>query len=1152
MFVESIQLHAAPGIGRPIRLENLRPGLVILLGPNASGKSTLGRIIRGVLWPDFAPTRVVAEVAFRLSPGGGISRASLAYGTVNWTGERPRVPEEAAPVWYLHMADLIRPDLETDRQIAREISRALAGGYDLEQARSEFGTSPRAPRGLRKTLGEASSRLREALETADDLARRESDLERLRGDRRESIRATSEMRLVEKSRELAAARESLALSVASLEELPPGLSGLTGDELHQIDRAHGKKQEQEQKLARLQARAAEQQELAQRWSFPHARPAAEEIAAWQERSRNIQTTERELQQARTRLESKTRACAEATAQVYASPDPAGGKAAPNASALEHLARALEQRADAASEARLAVRALAALPEAAPDQDETSLGAGIRTLRSWLASPPAVVSAGGGKVPGWAAVLLAVIGVLVILAGLLIGVMSVAILGGLFLGAGLGLGAGRMLRGSDASPSANPRRVHQEEYQRLALAAPDGWEPAAVGKHLLMLEQSLDRARDAARVARERRGAELKQREAEDSLGSAEEKMKATVAALGLSAELPDLALVHQAQRLEALSRCLEELASARGAVEELQGTLALDLDSLNTWLTAHDREKVADGAGGLTAGNAVQERLDSLQRAEQEAKVLGIGIQEARQQLEGLGEELAGLYARAGVEPGQHDELVRRLDLVDRYRDLTQQKRDAQSLIKSLENALAERPDLQGVGMDAASSRMLELEELAGKLDERSKAVAALEQEIRTASEGRELEDARAGLECAGDELAAARYAAVEDAMGRHLLDHVSSRVSRVHAPPTLRRAQAWFQRFTRNAFQLDIHAGEHLVALDVDRQEQRQLSELSDGTRIQLLLAARLASLEQAEQEGVAVPLFLDEVLSTTDRQRFQAIGACLMDLCSEGRQIFYATADQVEAELWRSLWTGEGETPPHIVDLGSTQQSEGWSPEVPVAPPSPPAIPDPAGMDPQTYAAELGVIRPNIFDPHTSWSLFYLLQGNLPELARCLQAGIPTVGRWQALRDGGVMSPLDDALAHKLDARAAMLEATLELMGLGRGRPLTRECMDESGAITPAFLEPVQELLREYADRPAAFIWAVSNIPRFRAANLEKLRAHLLADGYLSEVEPLVQDEVTGRTQARLSRQLAEGLLSLGEVGRFVEWVWALLETSEGGRGG
>ena len=1144
MYVESIQLHSAPGIGRSIRLENLVPGQVILLGPNASGKSTIGRVIRGVLWPEHAPDQVIAEVAFRFAPGGDLSRASLTYGAVNWTGDRPPVPEEVAPVWYLNMSDLIQPDRETDQQIAREISRALAGGYDLDQARSEISISTRAPRGLRNEVNAASSHLRSALDAADDLARRELELEQHRQARRESVQATSELRLVEKAKELATSRQAIAQAVASLEAFPEGLERLTGDELRLIEEARKKATGVKQKLEEFCIQATQSQEQAEWWSFPGVRPTREEIATWQERARGIQTTERELQQANGRLEAAVRAHSTAKSQVFSSQASTFG--IPDPSAVEHLEGALEERWVARSEVKLAARSVSATPEVASPQNEETLRAGVQVLRAWLACPAVAEKVEPGKVPGWAIVLLAVIGSGLLIAGLVASILLVGILGAACIGIGIGLVANRLWRVTENSTPGDPRRVHQEQYQRAVLPNPEKWESESVQKHLAGLEQSLDRARESARERQERRQDELNLRAAEDRLRTTEENVRETVTSLGLSSDLPDLSLVHQAHRLEAMSQCLVEHDSARGVVEELQGQLGLHLKALNSWLMASGQEPASDGSAGLASVLSIQEKLDQLETAEQGAKDAQTGILEAEANQAGLNTRLAGLYQHVGVGLGQDDELVRRLDMVSEFNDLRQKKRDAEGQVGSLEIALAERSELQSMNLEEADERILELQEIAAQLEERSQVVAALEQEIKAASEGQTLEDAQAALEAAGDALSGAREAAVEDALGRFLLTHVSSKVSRVHAPPVLLRAQSWFRRFTRNAFHLDVHSQDCLVAMDVDRQERRQLSELSDATRVQLLLAARLASLEQAENDSCPVPLFLDEVLSTTDRQRFRAIGSCLMELSREGRQIFYATADQVEADLWSSLWSEEGCPPPQIVDLGDVHEADRWEPEISAAPPPPPTVPSPAGKDAKSYALELGIPRPRFFEPYSAWSLLYLLHDQLEGLADCIRAGITTVGRWQAVRTNGNVVPIAEELAQQVDGRSELLNTTLDLIHTGRGRPITWECIKESGAITPAFKEPVRELLLENSDHPMEFISQVANIPRFRSVSLEKLEGHLLASGHLSDVEPLDLEQVTSRTQSRLSRRIADSHLSLGEVSRFVEWVWTVLALS------
>ena len=61
MYVEELSLRSSAGLLHPLKLEGLRPGLVLLVGPNASGKSTLGRLLRGTLWPAQAPADFGAQ-----------------------------------------------------------------------------------------------------------------------------------------------------------------------------------------------------------------------------------------------------------------------------------------------------------------------------------------------------------------------------------------------------------------------------------------------------------------------------------------------------------------------------------------------------------------------------------------------------------------------------------------------------------------------------------------------------------------------------------------------------------------------------------------------------------------------------------------------------------------------------------------------------------------------------------------------------------------------------------------------------------------------------------------------------------------------------------------------------------------------------------
>jgi uncharacterized protein YhaN len=84
------------------------------------------------------------------------------------------------------------------------------------------------------------------------------------------------------------------------------------------------------------------------------------------------------------------------------------------------------------------------------------------------------------------------------------------------------------------------------------------------------------------------------------------------------------------------------------------------------------------------------------------------------------------------------------------------------------------------------------------------------------------------------------------------------------------------------------------------------EVSGMSDGTRDQLFLALRLASLEQQMNAGAKLPLVVDDILINFDDGRAAATLELLAEL-SRGTQVLFFTHHRRLVELARERLSGD-----------------------------------------------------------------------------------------------------------------------------------------------------------------------------------------------------------------------------------------------------
>ena len=1137
MRLERLTIRQLPGLRPGFTLEDPAPGINLVTGPNASGKSSLVRALRYLIDDACPPAAGAVDLEAVLTDGACRWRATRIGSQVQWERDGKPVEPPAFPsgeflrCYWLAMADLV-DEGATEQAIVERLNRELRGGFDLRALAKDprFTVGPRHGQGLERDLQGALAALREVERRYDVLERERRALPALQAQIEEAERCTLEARRVEEALALLSARRERLQAQSRLDTFEPDMERLSPDAGRRLEQLESSREQllSERRQCRQRAEEARARIEALDVSADTAKDPA--LSACREALEALEAVDARIAD----LERQLDGCHAEQRRVAAALGGVGHLPAVTAHEVDEAVSLAQQLLDVKAELnRIGVPAA----EAPPAEAERMHADMAAVLRQWLTVPNA-----------GACVRLTAVGGVSLVGGVAAAMLSWA--AGAGLAAAVAMLAG--LAGGGALWVAQVARAERRRLQRraetLAADGPPAWTVAAVSQRLAALEAELEglrwqahRARAWAEVAPR---AEQLRRTYEELEGRRQDLaqrygFEPTTAAAGIARFLQLARVADEAGvRQDALERALaRERETHAERLAEIADTLARFGAVLPPGGEADRREL-------RVALNALQEKIEAAQSAQRDLEEAERLLARLDRDLADTDEGIARHYRDNGLEPGDRAGLSARLQRLADYQKEKQALQAAEIREAERRSALDGEATLLAMveGDDEAglSARLSRLKAQASRSEELRSRRADIHARLEQAGGDKAMEAAQARYDHVHQALAGAYEEAMVAEAGQFLLADVAEAHRAEHEPAVLAEARRRFARYTHHRYDLALDEAGEIVAYDREQERHCALDMLSTGTRMQLLMAVRMAWTAELEAGGSGLPIFLDEALSSTDPARFAQIVRSLDSLAQEeGRQIFYLSTDPADVVRWQRALGRR----PHHIDLPALRFGRIAPAPEQYGVPEVTGLPPPAGKPAAQYAAEIGIPALHPGDGAASVPIFYLLRDDLVRLHRLMDTWkVHRLGPLEALLDSEAAATAvpEHGLRRRLQSRCAGARAWVAAWARGRGRPVDRNVLERSGAVSDKFLEPVAALAQTLNGDAQALIEALrrGDVARFRRDKADRLAEWLEANGYIDS-EPRLSAE--GRQQAALRQAGAQGA-DPAEVG----WVIASLEAA------
>ncbi len=470
-----------------------------------------------------------------------------------------------------------------------------------------------------------------------------------------------------------------------------------------------------------------------------------------------------------------------------------------------------------------------------------------------------------------------------------------------------------LEGKREKFQSHELNVRMGDFEKSSLESPDNWDSDSVSSRLQELISDLDYLLRITKIEEQLKGVSIKLEQSQTRIKDIRSEYFNIKEGLGILPESIDLLINNYNSFylfLSNLSKWQDAAIESEKLINEKENyynSYLEELNAINSILSGFNFSSVEDPI----QANAIYQAL--LKECEIKTKKSGdikhqksiIDIKEKEKKQYQL--SLREIYSRLQIPFGKKDEVYFLTSQYESFKETENRVTDALAVVNANEQLLLNHPLChiyknldKAITIERVRLKIEEYEYISGKQGEIIRQISDIEAQIRERRSKDDIEKALNDKEDALDGLNELLKNNLKAITGDLIVSHLHEEISLNNENPVFKRANTILGNITGSRYKLILGEGRQPVfkAYDSRLDQILSLDEISTGTRVQLLLAIRLAYIETQENQ-IKLPVLADELLANSDDERSEAIIRSLVEV-SRNRQLFYFTAQAEEVSKW------------------------------------------------------------------------------------------------------------------------------------------------------------------------------------------------------------------------------------------------------------